>query len=201
MHQNLPAFIETLSPIINQYGYLAVGGLITLEDFGIPAPGETVLITAAVFAGLGHLNIFIVIITAIIGAVIGDNIGFSIGYFGEQAIIEKYGRYIFLTKERLEKLKTIFNKKGYLIVIFARFIEGLRQANGIIAGLSEMSWQRFLLYNTIGATLWVTLWASIGYFSANYINSLLKYQTYLTIIVTILILALIGYKLLKKYKR
>ena len=87
MHQQLPSFIQSLTPIIDQYGYWAVGGFILLEDFGIPLPGETTLITASVFSVLGHLNIAVIIIIAIIGAVIGDNIGFAIGDFGGRKLL------------------------------------------------------------------------------------------------------------------
>lgn len=80
--QHIPGFITALDPIVSQYGYLGVGGLITLEDFGVPVPGETVLIAAAFFAGLGHLNILLVALIAFIGAVIGDNVGFAIGEYG-----------------------------------------------------------------------------------------------------------------------
>ncbi len=172
-----------------------------LEDFGIPLPGETTLITASVFSVLGHLNIFLVILIAIIGAVIGDNIGFAIGDFGGRKLVEKYGRYIFLTAKRLDKLEDFFNKKGNWVVMFARFIEGLRQANGIIAGISEMSWHRFTLFNAIGATLWVTTWASIGYFAANNINTLLKYQTYFTIAVFSVVIFFAVYKFIQAKNR
>ena len=183
MHQHLPAFIQALTPILDKYGYWAVGGFILLEDFGIPLPGETTLITASVFSVLGHLNIFLVVLIGIIGAVIGDNIGFAIGDFGGRKLIERFGKYILLTPKRLDSLEAFFNKRGSWVVIFARFIEGLRQANGIIAGISEMSWLKFTIFNAIGATLWVSTWATIGYFAADNINTVLKYQTYFTIIV------------------
>lgn len=201
MQQNLPSFIHALAPIVNQYGYLAVGGFILLEDFGIPVPGETVLITSAIFSVIGHLNIFLVILIATIGAIIGDNIGFAIGDFGGRKLIEKYGKYIFITPTKLTKLENFFNKRGGVIVIVARFIEGLRQANGIIAGISEMSWLRFVVYNSIGAILWVNTWALIGYFAADHINTLLKYQTYFTFIIIIGLILFILYKVINHWRR
>ncbi len=186
MH-HLPSFIQTLAPIINQYGYLAVGGLVFLEDFGIPVPGETVLITAAVFAGLGHLNILIVLLVGILGAISGDSIGFSIGYFGGHTLIDKYGKYIFLTHEKYIKIEKLF-------------IEGLRQINGIIAGLSEMPFKKFILFNSLGAILWVSLWSGIGYFAANNISTILKYQTYFTIVIIALLVSFVIYKLLIRRK-
>ncbi len=152
-----------------------------IEDFGVPVPGETVLILAAVYAGAGRLNILVVALLGLCGAVLGDNVGFAIGHFGGRPLAERYGRYVFLTPERLDKATRFFERHGGKIIIVARFIEGLRQANGIIAGTSGMRWTRFLIFNTIGAALWVVVWTSIGYFSGSHIDTIYKYATrYLT---------------------
>lgn len=198
MQQHVPEFINRLAPIVNQYGYLAVGGLITLEDFGVPAPGETVLIAAAFFAGLGHLNILLVALVGFIGAVVGDNIGFAIGNYGGHPLVERFGKYIFLTPERIAKAENFFNRHGGKVIIIARFVEGLRQANGIIAGLSEMKWLRFIMFNAIGAALWVALWSTVGYFGGNHIETFLHYQLYFTLTVLAAILAYFVYRLIRR---
>ena len=198
--QHIPAAIQALAPTINQYGYLAVGGLITLEDFGIPVPGETVLIAAAFYSGLGHLNIFAVFVVGFIAAVIGDNIGFAIGRYGGTQLVERFGKYIFLTPPRIKKAEQFFNRQGGKIIVIARFIEGLRQANGIIAGLSEMKWARFVLFNVIGAGLWVGLWSAVGYFGGSHINTFLRYQLYFTIVVVVGLVGFAGYKFVERRK-
>lgn len=197
MHEHVPSFIAALAPIVSQYGYVGVGGLITLEDFGVPAPGETVLIAAAFYAGLGHLNIFLVLLVGFVGAVLGDNIGFAIGNYGGHPLVERFGKYIFLTPERLGKLEAFFNRHGGKIVMVARFVEGLRQANGIIAGLSEMPWLRFIIFNIIGAALWVGLWSAVGYFGGSHIETFLRYQLYVTIGVVAALVLFVGYKFLQ----
>jgi len=193
-HQVIPSYIHALAPTIDHYGYFAVGGLLLLEDFGILVPGETVLIAAAFYAGLGQLNIVMVIIVGIVGAVLGDNIGFAIGNYGGHPLVERYGRYIFLTKQRLDKAESYFNRHGGRIVVVARFIDGLRQVNGIIAGISEMQWVKFLLFNVLGASIWVTFWALIGYYGGSHIDSFLHADLYLTITVIVLVVGIIGYK-------
>jgi len=198
MQQHVPVVITQLAPIVNTYGYLAVGGLITLEDFGIPTPGETVLIAAAFYAGLGQLNIFLVILVGFIGALAGDNIGFAIGHYGGHPLVERYGKYIFLTLERVSKAEAFFNRHGGKIIIVARFIEGLRQANGIIAGLSEMRWPKFLTFNAIGAALWVTVWSLVGYFGGEHIAMFLRYQLYVTVAVLLGLGGFIIYKMAQK---
>jgi membrane protein DedA with SNARE-associated domain len=192
--QHIPQLIRTLAPTIHTYGYWGVGGLVLLEDFGVPVPGETVLIAAAFYAGLGQLNIFMVAIIAIIGAILGDNIGFGIGYYGGHPLIERFGRYIFLTPTRIQKVEQFYTRYGGKVVAVARFFEGLRQANGIIAGLSEMRWLTFLLYNALGAALWVSMWSLIGYFGGSHIETFLKYDLYLTIAAVICIVGYIVYR-------
>lgn len=198
--QHVPAFISILEPLISQYGYLAVGLLILIEDFGVPAPGETVLIATAFFAGFGHLNIWLVVLIAILGAVIGDNIGFAIGHFGGRPLAERFGKYIFLTEKRLDTAEEFFSRNGGKVVVVARFIEGLRQLNGIIAGISGMRWRSFLLFNTIGATLWVAVWASVGYFGGSYISQIYRYGTLLGAAAAILVILYISYRVIKRYR-
>lgn len=197
----LPGFIEVIAPTVNQYGYLAVGGLILLEDFGVPAPGEAILIAAAVFAGIGKLNIFLVIVVAFIGAMIGDNIGFAIGHFGGRPLLNRFGKYVFVTPKRLDKAEDFFNRNGGKVVIVARFIEGLRQLNGIIAGISEMRWPKFAAFNAIGAALWVGVWANVGYFGGSHISAFHKYAIYITIAAGAAVFAYIIYRLIRRRKK
>jgi len=192
----LPGVLHSLQPTLDKYGYAAVAGLVLLEDFGVPVPGETVLILGAVYAGAGRLNIWLVALLAFAAAVVGDNIGFAVGHFGGRPLVERFGRYILLTPERLDKAQDFFQRKGAQIVIVARFIEGLRQANGIIAGISGMHWARFLAFNATGAALWVAVWVSVGYFSGSHIDSIYatatRYDTYLAIAVGVVIVAWIA---------
>jgi len=193
---HLPGVLHSLEPTLNHFGYLAVLGLVLIEDFGVPVPGETVLILAAVYAGAGRLNVVLVALLGFCGAVIGDNIGFAIGHFGGRPVIERYGRYIFLTAERIDRASGFFERHGGWIIIVARFIEGLRQANGIIAGISGIHWAKFLVFNAIGAALWVAVWTSVGYFSGSHIDTIYhdgtRYSTYLAVALAVLLLAFIA---------
>jgi membrane protein DedA with SNARE-associated domain len=199
---HLPGVLNTLEPTLDSYGYLAVAGFVLLEDFGVPVPGETILIMAAVYAGSGRLNIVLVGLIGFIAAVTGDNIGFAIGHFGGRRLVERFGRYILLTPERLDKATGFFERQGGKIVVVARFIEGLRQANGIIAGITGMHWAKFLAFNALGAALWVAVWTSVGYFSGSHINTIYndatRYDTYLAIAVGVLILAYVARRLWRR---
>ncbi len=112
-----------------------------------------------------------------IAAIIGDNIGFAIGHFGGRALALRWGKYVFLTEERLDKAERFFDRRGAIVITFARFVEGLRQANGIIAGITGMHWLRFLVFNAIGAALWVGTWVSLGYLAGGNITTIYHYIT------------------------
>ena len=199
----LPGVLHDLEPTLNRFGYLSLG-LIFLEDFGVPVPGETVLIIAAVYAGTGRFSVWLVAVIGFVAAVLGDNVGFAIGHFGGRPLAERYGKYIFLTPERLDKTASFFDRHGGKVIVIARFVEGLRQANGIIAGITGMHWTKFIPFNMLGAALWVGLWVSVGYFSGSHINSIYntvtKYQTYFAIAVVLAILAFIGRHLWRRRK-
>ena len=190
----LPGFLNTLAPLLNHYGYLAVGGIVLVEDFGVPAPGETILIAAAVYAGAGQLNVFAVAAIGFVAAVVGDSIGYAIGHFGGRPLALRFGRYVFLTPERLEKAESWFGRHGGKIVTIARFVEGLRQANGIIAGISKMHWAKFIAFNAIGAALWVGLWVTVGYLAGNHITPIYDtarhYELCLLIAVAVVVIVL-----------
>jgi membrane protein DedA with SNARE-associated domain len=198
----LPGFLGSLAPVLDHYGYLAVGGLVLVEDFGVPAPGETVLIAAAVYAGAGQLNIVLVALIGFLAAVVGDNIGFAIGYFGGRRLALRLGRYVFLTPQRLDTAERFFTRHGGKVVTIARFVEGLRQANGIIAGITGMPWRRFLGYNALGAALWVGLWVTLGDVAGNHITTIYdtiqRFSLYVLIGVGVLIVALIVRHLLRR---
>jgi membrane protein DedA with SNARE-associated domain len=200
--QQLPGFLRALAPTLNHHGYLAVAGFIFLEDFGIPVPGETILIAAAIYAGSGRLNIVLVALIGFVAAVVGDNVGYLIGRFGGRPLVEHYGRYIFLTPERIDKATGFFERQGPKIIVVARFIEGLRQANGIVAGLSEMHWLRFVLFNSLGAALWVGLWTSVGYLAGSHVAAIYSYVTrYFLIAVIVAAVAIAAYVALRLHRR
>ena len=160
---------HTLMPILTRYGYAAVFLLIMLEDFGMPVPGETALIVAAGAAAAGELNIWGVLAAAFLGALVGDNIGYAIGHFAGRALVIRVGGKVGITTERYEYAEGFFNRYGDGIIVGARFVEILRQLNGIVAGTLGMDWRRFLAFNTLGAALWVGVWGAAGYFAGEHI--------------------------------
>ena len=191
----LPGFLHTLAPLLDHWGYLAVGVLLFAEDFGVPSPGETVLIAASVYAGAGRLNIVAVGVIGFAAAVLGDNLGYAIGRFGGRTLVLRFGRYVLLTEGRLARAESFFTRHGGKIVTVARFIEGLRQANGIVAGITRMPRWRFVAFNALGAALWVATWTAVGYLAGNHIQAIYtqanRYALYLLAAAALAIVALI----------
>jgi membrane protein DedA with SNARE-associated domain len=201
----LPGFLNSLAGLLNHFGYWAVLLLVMVEDLGIPVPGETVLIAASLYAGAGKLNVMAVGVTGFLAAVIGDNIGFAIGHFGGRALVLRWGRYVRLTEERLDKVEAFFDRHGAWIITVARFIEVLRQANGIVAGITDMRWPRFLAFNALGAALWVGTWVSLGYLAGSHIGTIyhyiVEYSLYVLIALAVALAGYIAWHVLRRRRR
>ena len=188
---HLPGFLNTLAGPLDHFGYWAVLLFVMIEDFGVPVPGETILIAASVYAGAARLNVVAVGVIGFVAAVIGDNVGFAIGHYGGRALVLRWGRYVRLTEERLNNAEAFFNHHGAWIITVARFVEVLRQANGIIAGTTGMRWLRFLAFNALGAALWVGTWVSLGYLAGSHIDAIYhavsRYSYYLLIALVVVL--------------
>ncbi|GGY80811.1 DedA family protein [Streptomyces olivaceoviridis] len=202
MSPPLPGPLAHLEPLLGHYGYWAVGAVVFVEDFGVPAPGETILLAAGVYAGTGRLNVVTVAVIAFAAAVAGDNLGYLIGRFGGRAFVHRWGKYVFLTPKRFEAAEAFFTRHGGKIVTVARFVEGLRQANGVIAGTTGMHWRRFLAFNALGAALWVGLWTTLAYLAGSHVTAIYdeirRYQLYVLIAVAVLLAAFVVRHLVRR---
>ena len=199
--QPLPSPFNHLQGTLQHWGYLAVAGFIFFEDFGVPLPGETMLIAASLYAGTGHLNVFLVGLVAFVAAVAGDNVGYAIGRFGGRDLVEKYGKFVFLTADRLDRAEAFFERHGGKVVTIARFVEGLRQLNGIIAGVAGMHWFRFLVFNALGAALWVGVWTTLGYVAGNHVETIARDFTYFAIAAGVVFAGFVVWHLLRRRRR
>jgi len=156
--------VEYLREFVAHYGYLAVFVLVCLESAGIPLPGETALVSAAVFAGHGELNIYLVIACAALAAIVGDNAGYWVGREFGFPLIYKYGAAVRVDEGRLKVAQYLFMRHGGKIVFFGRFVAILRAFAAFLAGVNHLPWPRFLLFNALGGIVWATLFGLGGYF-------------------------------------
>ncbi len=170
MHTTL--FAEVLH-YVTEYGYLAVALGLLLENFGLPTPGESLLIAGGIAASKGVLDIRWLLLISWLAASAGNTIGFYIGRTGGHLFLVRYGSRIGITRERLDKVDAFFDRYGDVVIIAARFFLGLRQFSGIAAGALEMPWPRFMLYNLLGAALWVGFWGLLSYRLGKHVESIL----------------------------
>jgi membrane protein DedA with SNARE-associated domain len=155
---------HTIDGWLSSYGYLVVFLLVMIESIGVPVPGETALIGAALYAGSTHkLEIWLVIAVAIAGAVLGDNIGFAIGRYGGAKLLLRYGRKIRLHEGRLKIGIWLFRRHGGKVVFWGRFVSILRTWAAFLAGANHMDWPRFLFFNAAGGTVWAAIYGVAYY--------------------------------------
>ncbi len=153
-----------IDSLLVSYGYYAVFALIALESLGVPLPGETALIAAALYAGTTHhLNVTVLAAVAIAAAILGDNAGYWLGRTGGQRLADRYGRFVRLDRAKLRVGRYLFAQYGGKVVFFGRFVAVLRTYAAFLAGMSRMRWSRFLLANAAGGALWATLYAYGAY--------------------------------------
>ena len=153
-----------IQPLVAQYGLYAVFLIVMLESAGLPLPGETALVLAAIFAGMtGQLDIVHVIATAAAGAIVGENIGFMVGRRFGLPLVKRYGAMVGLDDRRLAFGQHMFARHGAKIVFFGRFIAILRIFAALLAGVNHYSWRAFLFYNAAGGIVWASAFGVGGY--------------------------------------
>jgi len=151
------AAIVVLASVLDHAGDFAYPVLLVMvmaESSGVPVPGETTLIAAALLASQHHLDIVAVIILAATGAIVGDNIGYLIGRKGGRWLLERPGRF---QRQRLEVLRRgerLFERHGAKTVFFGRWLLGLRVWAAWLAGANRMNWRSFAFYNALGGIGW-----------------------------------------------
>ncbi len=156
--------LETLQNALHVLGYPAVTLFIMIESSGIPFPGETMLLLASFYAAIDHqLQLPLIIACAAVGAIAGDNIGYYVGRTGGRAFVERFGRYLFLKPRHLDRAEKFFQKYGNKTVFFGRFIAILRTWSAFLAGVNQMPWRTFLIYNAAGGIAWAIFYGTLGY--------------------------------------
>lgn len=149
---------------LSHVGYPLLFLLVMAESSGVPVPGETSLIAAAVLASQGQLEIAVVIPLAALAAIVGDNIGYQIGRRGGRWLLKRPGRF---HRQRLQVLQTgepFFERHGPKAVFFGRFLLGLRVWASWLAGATHMRWRLFFFWNACGGICWATGVGLAAYF-------------------------------------
>ncbi|MEU7575546.1 DedA family protein [Micromonospora sp. NPDC049240] len=191
-----------LTDLVSHYGYPGLALLVGVEGFGVPAPGQTAIVLAAGYASHGRLSVVAVAATAFLAAVAGDSIGYLIGRHGGRRLVLHHGRRLRLDPDRFARLEAVMSRHGPKLVAAARFVDGLRQLNGVVAGTTGMPWRRFVAYNALGAAAWVGLWTTAGYLTGDHLRAVLvdlhRFGWYLVAGAVVLTLAYVGRRLARR---
>jgi membrane protein DedA with SNARE-associated domain/membrane-associated phospholipid phosphatase len=187
--------MEQVLSLIEHYGYLVVFFGVMLESTGVPLPGETILLASGVLAQRGHLDVEDAIVFGIMGAVVGDQIGYWVGREGGRPFVLRWGRYVFITPERLAGAERFFERHGGKAVFLARFFSGLRVFGALVAGMSRMRWGTFLLYNAFGGAIWATAVVLVGYFLGSSLGLVERWLGRATLLLAVLVAVAVGFYL------
>jgi membrane protein DedA with SNARE-associated domain len=154
---------RALTHFIEHYGLVFLFGIVSLESAGFWLPGETALIAAAVYASNGHLSITAVIAVAAVAAIIGDNVGYWLGREGGRRLLYRYDRLQRIADRIMPPAARFFERHGGKAVFFARFFGGVRVTGAWMAGITQMQWWRFLVWNAAGGIIWAAAVGVIAY--------------------------------------
>ncbi len=186
--------VETIQEFAQQYGYWAIFWGILLENVGLPIPGETVTIIGGFLAGSDQLSYTIVLGDAALGATIGGHVGYWVGRWGGYSLLVNLGKIFRFQESQIADLRNQFSQNGAKAVFIGRFIALLRVFASPLAGIAEMPYWKFTLYNTLGALAWATTMVSLAFFAGELIplDRLIKLASQFSLVALSLVVLAIG---------
>ena len=191
-----------MTKLLLDYGLVLLFVFVAVESAGVPIPGETVLITAAVLARPEHhdYSLFWVIVVAAAGAIVGDNIGYLLGRYGGRRLIDRWGFVRRHAERVLPPSERFFEKHGPKTVFFGRFIAILRVTAAWLAGISHMTWWRFFAWNAAGGIIWATGVALLAYWAGKAVaDAVSRYGLYG--VLALIILGALAYVALRVWRK
>jgi membrane protein DedA with SNARE-associated domain len=187
-----------LASFFARYGYWAIFITIFLENTGVPAPGDTVVIFAGFVSRHGSPRLGWTILVATVAAILGQCLGFMIGRMGGAVLIEKYRRKLFLPYSQYDRAQNIFLRNAAWAVFIARFIVVLRELAGLLAGVFRFPFSRFLLSNVAGAVVWSVSMSCLGYFLSRSWRRLLHFVSRMDIVALIVFAIIVAIVVLRQ---
>lgn len=192
--------------LINQFGYLAVGLLIAIENVFPPVPSEVILSFAGFATHHSQMNIPLVVVASTIGAVLGAIVLYGIGRIISQERLEKLldtkaFRMLGFKKDDVQKAINWFDKYGTGAIFYGRCIPVVRSLISIPAGTAKVKMSKFLIYTTLGSLIWNTILVSLGsYMGKNWQVIVTIFEDYSLVIIVLILIAIIyfGFKWYKK---
>lgn len=199
---------ETLSLWLTQYGSFSLFILLALGIFALPIPDETLMIFAGILMAHQKLSPIATVIAAIAGAGCGITISYTIGRTAGVFVIRKYGHWVRITEAKMQRVHLWFERIGCWALLIGYFVPGIRHMTGYAAGITALRYRQFALFSYTGATLWASLFLSIGYFLGDRWESILitmehRWQPAIIIFISMAILVgfFIWWRVVKKRRQ
>jgi membrane protein DedA with SNARE-associated domain len=189
---------------INSIGYWGILLGMVLESACIPIPSEVIMPFGGYLVSTGHLNIIGVIVIGTLGNIIGSLIAYAVGLWGGKRFIDRFGKYVFLSKKHLESAEKWFDKRGEITVFVSRILPAIRTFISLPAGIARMSLSKFLIYTAIGSVIWSSILTYVGYVLGNnwdHIQNFLHPIAYVVAAIVFFILVFLAVKVLKSRKK
>lgn len=204
--------MNIIATLLSNLNYGTILLLMLLESTVVPVPSELVVAPAAYHAAGGHLNVFLVILFATIGADLGASINYFVALYVGRPVIysfanSKWGKMCLLNQEKVEKSERYFDDHGIVATLTGRLIPGIRHLISLPAGLARMNYWKFLLYTTIGAGVWHSVLAAMGYYLHAFVpedqleTTIARYNHYIVGAILALVAVAILYFVVKHYRK
>lgn len=166
----LDSFVQFVLNAVSGMGYTGIIIMMALESSFVPFPSEVVVPPAGYLAAKGQMNIYLVVLSGVTGSVIGAMVNYYIAVYMGRGLLHRYGRYLLLTPEKLDKMDKYFSVHGEITTFAGRLIPVIRQYISFPAGLARMNMAKFVFYTSFGAGIWVVVLAVLGYVVGNNIE-------------------------------
>lgn len=184
-------FTKIATDLMSQMGYVGMSIGLILDSFGIPIPSEVLLMVGGALAAVGRFDPWIVFILGVLAQVIGASIGYVIGRYGGQPLLEKYGKYVLISKKDLRRTHEAFEKYGNWMTMAGRCMPVIRGLVAYPAGIAEMNVTKFLIFTTLGSAVWTAIFVYLGYVLGDNLEVVNEWLHELSLVIVLGIIALV----------
>ena len=195
------AFLEFAISLINQIGYVGISLILIADNAGAPIPSEAVLALSGAASRSGELNIILILILGVFMQTVGSVVAYYIGAYGGGPLIERYGKYLLISKHDYQKTHAWFEKNGEKAIFISRLTPVVRTFMGFVAGAARMPFRSFLMQTILGSAVWTVVWVGFGYVVGDEWRKYLDKLHYLDYVILLVLIVLIGRFVARKLAR
>lgn len=194
-------YTRIATDLLSQLGYTGLTIGLVLDSFGVPIPSEVLLAVGGALAATGRFNLWVVFTLGVLAQVVGGLVGYAIGRYGGHPVLERYGKYFFVTKHDLERTHAAFEKYGPVMTMMGRCVPVIRGLIAYPAGIAGMRLDKFILFTTIGSAIWTALFVWIGYTLGDNLEAVNGWLHQFSLLVVVAIVAAVLWHFREFFKR